>query len=110
MRRVRVSDARVIRTIAGLRPFRQSGFVVKAEQMNDKIVVHNYGHGGGGITLSWGTSHLAMELALQTQFRRCAVLGAGAGSGLGCHHLQQGHSPQYHLEYCRGPMVTHLGI
>lgn len=88
LRRVRVSATRIIRTIAGLRPFRQSGFVVKAQQMNDKIVIHNYGHGGGGITLSWGTSHLAMELALQTQFKRCAVIGSGA-VGLATARLMQ---------------------
>ena len=51
LRRVNVSENRIIRTIAGLRPYRPSGFVVKAERMNDKVVVHNYGHGGGGITL-----------------------------------------------------------
>jgi len=88
MRRVNVSEQRVIRSIAGLRPFRPSGFVVKAQQMNDKIVIHNYGHGGGGITLSWGTSHLAMELALQTQYRRCAVIGSGV-VGLSTARLMQ---------------------
>jgi glycine/D-amino acid oxidase-like deaminating enzyme len=78
MRRVLVSPDRVIRTDVGLRPYRRSGFVVRAEKLGDKTVVHNYGHGGGGITLSWGTSHLAMELALQTGHRRCAVIGCGA--------------------------------
>ena len=78
LRRVQVSADRVIRTVAGLRPFRSSGFVVRAERLGDKTVVHNYGHGGGGITLSWGTSHLAMELALQTGCRSCAVIGCGA--------------------------------
>ncbi|MEX0964209.1 MAG: FAD-dependent oxidoreductase [Pseudohongiellaceae bacterium] len=78
LRRVRVSADRVIRTIAGSRPFRPSGFRLEAESFNDKTVIHNYGHGGGGITLSWGTSHLAMELAQRSSHRRCAVLGAGA--------------------------------
>ncbi len=78
LRRVRVSEDRVIRTIAGSRPFRPSGFRLEAESFDDKTVIHNYGHGGGGITLSWGTSHLAMELAEQNSHRRCAVLGAGA--------------------------------
>ena len=66
LRRVLVSDARVIRRIAGLRPFRASGFVVRAESFDDKLVIHNYGHGGGGITLSPGTSWLAAELAQQS--------------------------------------------
>ncbi len=88
LRRVLVSDARIIRTVAGLRPFRPSGFNVSAERMDDKVVVHNYGHGGGGITLSWGTAHLAMELALQTPHQRCAVLGSGA-VGLATARLMQ---------------------
>ena len=88
LRRVRVSSSRIIRSIAGLRPFRPSGFVVNAQRMNDKIVIHNYGHGGGGITLSWGTSHLAMELANQTGYKRCAILGCGA-AGLSAARLMQ---------------------
>lgn len=88
LRRVDVGDDRVIRTIAGLRPFRSTGFVVKAESFDDKLVIHNYGHGGGGITLSWGTSHQAMELALQTPHRRCAVVGCGA-VGLATARLMQ---------------------
>ena len=88
LRRVDVADERVIRTIAGLRPYRPSGFNVSTERMNDKVVIHNYGHGGGGITLSWGTSHLAMEMATQTPHKRCAVLGCGA-SGLSAARLMQ---------------------
>jgi glycine/D-amino acid oxidase-like deaminating enzyme len=70
----------VIRTIAGLRPFRPSGFVVRGQRTGEKLLVHNYGHGGGGITLSWGTSQLAVEeLAGWTGPRdRCAVVGCGA--------------------------------
>ena len=67
LRRVNVSEDRIIRSIAGLRPFRSKGFVVRAERMNDKVVIHNYGHGCVCITLAWGTSHLARELATQTQ-------------------------------------------
>ncbi|MFT6824056.1 MAG: D-amino-acid oxidase, partial [Pseudohongiellaceae bacterium] len=88
LRRVIVSPDRVIRTIAGSRPFRPSGFRLEAESFGDKTVIHNYGHGGGGITLSGGTSYLAMELAEQTAHRRCAVLGAGA-VGLAAARLLQ---------------------
>ena len=45
--------------------------------MGDKLVVHNYGHGGGGITLSWGSSALAVREAPATTDRRAAVVGAG---------------------------------
>src|SRR5712692_11417430 len=86
--RVKVSPDRVIRTVVGLRPFRPSGFVVKTEKLDEKTVVHNYGHGGGGMTLSWGTSHLAVDEAAAGGFRRCAVLGCG-GVGLATARLLQ---------------------
>ncbi|MES2987069.1 MAG: FAD-dependent oxidoreductase [Pseudomonadota bacterium] len=74
---VRVSADRVIRTIAGLRPFRPAGFRVERETLGDKALVHNYGHGGAGITLSWGTSRLAVDLGLGGHQGPVAVLGAG---------------------------------
>ncbi|MFQ5791063.1 MAG: FAD-dependent oxidoreductase [Acidobacteriota bacterium] len=76
--KVKVSPERVIRTVAGLRPFRGTGFRVETEKLDGKIVIHNYGHGGGGVTLSWGTSHLAMEEAVKTGESTCAVVGCGA--------------------------------
>ena len=75
--RVLVSRDRIIREITGLRPFRAPGFVVRAEPLGDKTVVHNYGHGGGGISLCWGSSELAVELASAAGHRRFAVLGCG---------------------------------
>ena len=75
---VNVDASRVIRTIAGLRPYRASGFVVRREALGDKVLVHNYGHGGGGITLSWGSSRLATNLGLPGHSGPVAVLGAGA--------------------------------
>jgi len=71
-------ESRIIRTMAGLRPYRRQGFVVRAEQLAEKRLVHNYGHGGGGITLSWGTSKLATDLGLQGHSGPVAVLGSGA--------------------------------
>jgi D-amino-acid oxidase len=75
--RVRVAPDRVIRTIVGLRPFRPSGFVVRAEKLDAKTVIHNYGHGGAGITLSWGTAQLAVQEAAKIEARQCAVIGCG---------------------------------
>src|SRR5580658_7808357 len=75
--RVRVAPERVIRTIVGLRPFRPSGFVVRGEKLDAKTVIHNYGHGGAGITLSWGSAQLAVEEAARVEARECAVIGCG---------------------------------
>lgn len=74
---VAVSWDRVIRTTVGLRPHRDSGFVVRAEKLDEKTVIHNYGHGGTGYSLSWGTAQLATDLALQGAERRAAVIGCG---------------------------------
>jgi D-amino-acid oxidase len=76
--RVHVSADREIRTVVGLRPFRPSGFRVAKEMVGETAVVHNYGHGGGGITLSWGTSKLAVDLGLPGHVGPVAVLGCGA--------------------------------
>jgi D-amino-acid oxidase len=75
---VHVSADREIRTVVGLRPYRPSGFVVRAEKLDDTLVIHNYGHGGGGITLSWGTAKLAVDLGLTGHVGPVAVLGSGA--------------------------------
>lgn len=66
-----------IRTIAGLRPFRPSGFVVRREEREGKVLVHNYGHGGAGITLSWGSANLAADLVPSLSGMSCAVIGGG---------------------------------
>ncbi|MEA3051868.1 MAG: D-amino-acid oxidase [Sphingomonadales bacterium] len=85
---VDVSADRVIRTLAGLRPYRASGFVVRAEALAGKKLVHNYGHGGAGITLSWGSSKLAAELGLPGHSGSVAVIGAGV-MGLSTARLVQ---------------------
>ncbi len=77
--RVLVSPERVVRTVVGLRPFRPSGFRVEAEPLGDTLLVHNYGHGGSGVTLSWGTASLAINRIVESG--RCgpvAVIGCGA--------------------------------
>jgi glycine/D-amino acid oxidase-like deaminating enzyme len=92
--RVRVAADRVSRVTTGLRPFRPSGFVVKAEKLDEKTVIHNYGHGGAGLTLSWGTSQLAVEKAAEVEPRDCAVVGCGV-VGLSTARLLQlrGYNP-----------------
>lgn len=86
---VSVAPERVIRSVVGLRPFRPSGFVTRAEAFGDKLLVHNYGHGGGGVTLSWGTAYLAAELV-----RESGRAGAAAVIGCGVVGLATGRTLQ----------------
>jgi D-amino-acid oxidase len=77
--RVLVSPKRVVRTVVGLRPFRPSGFRVEAEPLGDTLLVHNYGHGGCGVTLSWGTARLAIDRIVESgRGGPVAVIGCGA--------------------------------
>lgn len=73
----RISMDYVIRVIVGHRPFRAAGFRVESERFDDKTVVHNYGHGGGGISLSWGSSALAVRETTGMMPDDVAVIGSG---------------------------------
>src|ERR1700679_1353117 len=92
---VRVSRDRLIREIVGLRPYREEGFVLDIEKVGRKTVIHNYGHGGAGITLSWGTASLAVDMARDviashSPHRHLAVIGCGV-NGLSTARLLQRH-------------------
>src|SRR5258707_229786 len=57
---------------------RSAGPRLDVERVGDKTVVHNYGHGGSGWSLSWGSSSIAVEQAMATGERNIAVIGCGA--------------------------------
>src|SRR5438094_5608342 len=86
---VEASWDRVIRTTVGLRPHRDSGFVLRAEKLDEKLLVHNYGHGGSGMSLSWGTGYLAAETAAQHDQRLAAVIGCGVTGLTTARQLQR---------------------
>jgi D-amino-acid oxidase len=54
----------IIDQIVGLRPGRDA-VRLEAEELPDKTIIHNYGHGGSGYTLSWGCAADVLELVKQ---------------------------------------------
>lgn len=70
--------SRISRITVCTRPFRAQGPRIEVERAGDKRVVHNYGHGGSGWSLSWGSALMARDLALEGGPRPVAVIGCGA--------------------------------
>ena len=75
---VRASTDRITRITVCTRPFRAQGPRLDTEQIGSKLVVHNYGHGGSGWSLSWGSSSIAVRKAMASGERDIAVIGCGA--------------------------------
>ncbi|MEE4301047.1 MAG: FAD-dependent oxidoreductase [Pseudomonadales bacterium] len=69
---------RIIAMNVCTRPFRDTGPRIERERIRRREVVHNYGHGGSGWSLSWGSAAAALELVRQTGAERIAVIGCGA--------------------------------
>lgn len=82
-------DEDVIAMRCGIRPHRRGRVRVEREDVFGKVVVHNYGHGGAGVTLSWGTAAAAADLARArvTPGGRAAILGAGVVGLTTAHEL-----------------------
>jgi glycine/D-amino acid oxidase-like deaminating enzyme len=75
---VRASVDRITRITVCTRPFRAQGPRLDVEKVGAKTVVHNYGHGGSGWSLSWGSGAIATANAMATGERDIAVIGCGA--------------------------------
>jgi len=57
--------SKIVGEAVGLRPSR-SEVRLEVEYIGEKKVVHNYGHGGAGVTLSWGCAEEVANLVSQS--------------------------------------------
>ncbi len=63
-RALNIDKPNVLAERVGLRPFRKSGVRLERDRLSDgRAVIHNYGHGGSGFTLSWGCAREVVDLA-----------------------------------------------
>ncbi|CAM5321337.1 FAD-dependent oxidoreductase [Streptomyces atroolivaceus] len=61
--RPEIAGARIIGHRVGLRPARDSGVRIEAEELpGGVLLVHNYGHGGAGVTVARGCARAAAQL------------------------------------------------
>jgi D-amino-acid oxidase len=77
---IHADPARLFNITVCTRPFRAAGPRIEAERLGDKIVLHNYGHGGSGWSLSWGSAQVAVTKAQENLQGKSslAVIGCGA--------------------------------
>ena len=62
-----LANADVLKVLVGVRPMRKGGVRLEKESINnDTTVIHNYGHGSYGITLSWGCAEAVGDIVGQT--------------------------------------------
>ncbi|SIS03078.1 FAD dependent oxidoreductase [Pseudomonas sp. 7SR1] len=82
LRPINAHLGRIAGVYACARPFRHAGPRIEAQQLGSKLIVHNYGHGGCGWSLSWGSSMQALRLAYAASagretLRAVGVIGCG---------------------------------
>jgi glycine/D-amino acid oxidase-like deaminating enzyme len=75
---IRARVDRIIDVSVCTRPFRAQGPRIEAQALRQQTLIHNYGHGGSGWSLSWGSAQLAVQMALATREKRLGVIGCGA--------------------------------
>nr|WP_234377069.1 FAD-dependent oxidoreductase [Streptomyces sp. TP-A0356] len=61
--RPEIAGARILGHRVGLRPAREAVRLERAPLPGGVVVVHNYGHGGAGVTVAWGCAREAAGLA-----------------------------------------------
>ena len=74
---MQLSPDRLIDLKCCIRPLRAAGPNLGTEMVRERLVIHNYGHGGSGWSLSWGSAEIAVGKALSVLPRRIAVVGCG---------------------------------
>jgi D-amino-acid oxidase len=61
--RPEIAGARVLEHRVGLRPARPAVRLERTALPDGRVLVHNYGHGGAGVTVAWGCAEEAAGLA-----------------------------------------------
>lgn len=90
---VLVKRERILKTVVGLRPYRSGGFRLTEDALGNKKIVHNYGHAGDGVSLSWGCAEVAAAMAARGSDGDIAILGSGVmGLTASLILARQGHT------------------
>ena len=104
---IRADSDRSFRITVCTRPFRPAGPRQDLERVCDKLVVHSYGHGGSGWSLSRGSADVVVRKLLVEggPQREVAVLGAGA-LGLTAQRLRRRAGRKVTIYAKEGPLCA----
>jgi D-amino-acid oxidase len=87
---IRATKDRLFDITVCLRPFRAAGPRLDTETIGDALIVHNYGHGGSGWSLSWGSGTVAVKKAMANSPRdTAAILAQRAGAAVTIYAMEQ---------------------
>lgn len=89
-----LSEDLIIGTNVGIRPYRKNGVRIELQSIQDKQIIHNYGYGGSGLTLSFGGAKEVLDILsqLNSSSKTVAILGAGvAGLTTAYDLLEKGY-------------------
>lgn len=103
-----ISLQNITGTNVGIRPFRKSGVRLEAELLQDKLLVHNYGYGGSGLTLAFGGAEKVLEILDNDEVtaKTVAVLGTGVvGLTVAYDLLEKGYEVHLYADR-RHPNLT----
>lgn len=89
-----ISEKKIVGIAVGIRPYRKTGVRLEPMYLQNKLIVHNYGYGGSGLTLCFGGSKKVLEILHEEKIssKVVAILGAGV-IGLTCAYdlLEKGY-------------------
>ncbi|HSX38303.1 MAG TPA: hypothetical protein VLE95_05675 [Chlamydiales bacterium] len=103
------SRENILGTNVGIRPYRTSGVRIEAEVLQNKLILHNYGYGGSGLTLCLGGAKEVVDMlnAQNPHSRSVAILGAGvAGLATAYDLLDQGYEVSIYSDEWR-VLISH---
>jgi len=113
------SEEKVLGYRVGIRPYRKSGIRLETEYLNNKLIIHNYGYGGSGLTLCWGGAQEALDLLKQEKTKNpenfpdktVAILGAGIiGLATAYDLLAQGYQVNIYADSFSPDLTSNVAV
>lgn len=107
-----ISRENIIGTTVGVRPFRKTGVRLEAERLDDKLIIHNYGYGGSGLTLAFGGAKEVLDILdeQKSSTEVVAVLGAGViGLATAYDLLEKGYEVHLYADEWTPNLTSNVG-